>query len=329
MQPDLAIRAGAVPNHWRNALAGLATAWFALLLPTFGAWSEMAHQWWDIDTYNHILLVPPIIAWLVWLRREELALLQPEPWIGGLGWVVAGLGLWLIGETSGINLLAHAGCIAAFQSAVVAMLGVRASLVLAFPILFAAFLAPFGDEIIPVLQYVTARITVGLVHFSGIPAVVDGLFIDTPAGKFVVAEECSGVKFLMAMTALSTLVAWTAFSSWRRRIVLVIAAAIASILANGVRAWGTIFAAQYVGVERAAGIDHIVYGWFFFAAVIALVLGVAWRFFQREPEDAGLTAVEADAHPLAQLQSKTSSPVAVTAALACVAIAFAVIAALV
>ena len=74
-----------------------------------------------------------------------------------------------------------------------------------------------------------------------------------------------------------------------------IAAAVTSILANGVRAWGTIFVAQYVGAERAGGFDHIVYGWVFFAVVVAAVLGVAWRYFEREPHEAGLTAAQAGA----------------------------------
>ena len=39
---------------------------------TASAWAEMAVQWWNISTYNHILFIPPIVAWLVWLRRTEL-----------------------------------------------------------------------------------------------------------------------------------------------------------------------------------------------------------------------------------------------------------------
>jgi EpsI family protein len=62
------------------------------------------------------------------------------------------------------------------------------------------------------------------------------------------------------------------------------------ILANGVRAWGTIYAAQFIGVEKAAGFDHIVYGWIFFALVLAAVIGGGWRFFDR-PLDAPMIDV--------------------------------------
>jgi hypothetical protein len=46
----------------------LALAWVALIALAWTAWSEMARQWWDASTYNHILLCPPILAWLVGQR---------------------------------------------------------------------------------------------------------------------------------------------------------------------------------------------------------------------------------------------------------------------
>ncbi|MFD2578559.1 archaeosortase/exosortase family protein [Novosphingobium colocasiae] len=43
-----------------------------------------------------------------------------------------------------------------------------------------ALLIPVGEELVPLLQTVTAKITIALTHFSGIPARIDGVFIDTP-----------------------------------------------------------------------------------------------------------------------------------------------------
>ena len=148
-----------------------------------------------------------------------------------------------------------------------------------------AFLVPFGDELVPPLQTITAKLTIAMVGLSGVPAVINGVFIDTPAGLFEVAEACSGVKFLVAMVALGVLIANVGFRSWKRRAIFMALCIVVPILANGVRAWGTIFAAQYVGVERAAGIDHLIYGWVFFALVIAAVLGLSWRYFDRSIDD--------------------------------------------
>jgi exosortase A len=282
--PRMAVR---LPEAWRAPLAALAMSMLALIAVTAQSWGAMLHQWWNIDTYNHLLLVPFIIVWLVAVKDHALAAVAPQPFWPGLIAVAAALGLWRVGEGLGINLVAQFGAVGALQAAVVTMLGLRASLVLALPIAFAAFLVPFGDEIIPPLQAITAEIAIALTHASGVPARIEGIHILTPAGLFIVAEACSGVKFLIAMVTLGVLVCATRFERWSTRAAFVAACVTVPILANGVRAWATIFVAQYVGAEKATGFDHIVYGWVFFAIIIGLLLGAAWRFVEREPETYG------------------------------------------
>lgn len=275
---------------WRMPLLAFAAAWIALGAVTAASWGEMLHQWWNIDTYNHLLLVPFIIGWLVLIKAGELARIAPQPFLPGIALVAAGLGLWWAGRSADINLVAHAGAVGALQGAVIAVLGLRAALLLALPLAMGVFLVPFGDEIIPFLQFITADITIALTRWSGIPASIDGIYIDTPAGLFIVAEACSGVKFLIAMVTLGVLVCFTRFASWRRRALFLAACLVVPILANGVRAWATVYVAQFIGAERASGFDHIVYGWIFFALVVAGMLAGAWRWFDREPEDFGWTA---------------------------------------
>lgn len=279
-----------LPHQWRAPLAVLVAGILALGVVTAQSWQAMAHQWWNIDTYNHLLLVPFIIVWLAALKKDTLAKLTPQAFWPGLIALAAALGCWRVGEGLGINLVAQAGAVGAVQAAVVTVLGVRASLVLALPIAFAAFMVPFGDEIIPMLQAITAEIAIALTHASGVPAQIDGIYIDTPAGLFIVAEACSGVKFLVAMVTLGVLVCATRFQRFGTRAAFMAACVIVPILANGVRAWATIYVAQYVGAERATGFDHIVYGWIFFAIVLGVLLGAAWRYVEREPETYGWPA---------------------------------------
>jgi len=104
------------------------------------------------------------------------------------------------------------------------------------------------------------------------------------------------------------------FVSWRRRAAFFALCLMVPILANGVRAWGTIFAAQYVGVERAGGIDHLIYGWVFFAVVIAAVLGLSWRFFDRRIDD-----------PLVDLERLQTMPLLATAERATIALPLALL----
>lgn len=270
---------------WRAGIVRLALAWTLLLAVFWSDWRAMAGQWWDSSTYNHVLLVPAILAWLVAQRGPALLRLESGTSLAALLPASAAAFLWLLGSFSGLDLARQAGAVGLAMAAVPLLLGARVSLGLLFPLAYMVFLVPFGDTLVPTLQMITAEITVWLVHLSGVPAHIDGVLIDTPAGLFEVAEACSGVKFLIAMIAFGVLAANVCFVSWTRRALLVAACIVVPVLANGVRAWGTIFAAQYVGIEKAAGIDHIIYGWIFFALVLAIILAGAWRFFDRPADE--------------------------------------------
>ncbi len=310
-----------LPKAWRESLFVLAFGALASVAIAAREWGEMLHQWWNIDTYTHILLVPIIIGWLVALKLSELAKSAPKAWLPGLLIVAAGLALWIIGRASEINIIAHAGAVGALQGVVVTALGPRVSLILALPIAFGVFLVPVGDEFIGPLQSITADIAVALTLWSGIPAVIDGIYIDTPVGLFIVAEACSGVRFLVAMVTLAVLVCFTRFQSWSRRALFMAASIIVPIIANGIRAWGTIYIAQSQGVEFAAGFDHIVYGWIFFAIVVAVVLAAAWRFFQCEPEDYGWTHSQVSEFAwLKPFEAGSTAPIVAIAGFAALAI---------
>lgn len=299
MRPDIALspaaaraRWGSLSPQWRAGLVRLALAWAMLLAVFWHDWAAMARQWLDSSTYNHVLLVPVILAWLVAQRWPALTRLEPTTCLPALIPAFAAGFLWLLGAFSGLDLARQAGAVGLAMASVPLLLGPRVTIGLLFPLAYMAFLVPFGDAMVPALQMITAEITVGLVHLSGIPAQIDGVLIDTPAGLFEVAEACSGVKFLIAMIAFGVLAANVCFVSWTRRALLLVACIVIPILANGVRAWGTIFAAQYVGIEKAAGIDHIIYGWIFFALVLAIIIAGAWRFFDRPADMSPIDAEE-------------------------------------
>ena len=122
------------------------------------------------------------------------------------------------------------------------------------------------------------------------------------------------------MVTLAVLVSFTRFERWSRRAAFLAACIIVPILANGVRAWATIYVAQFIGAEQATGFDHIVYGWIFFAIVLAALLGGAWRFFEREPEAYGWPAATIANWPLiARAETLRFAPT--SAALAIIALA--------
>lgn len=326
---DLALKAplgvawGAIPADWRRTIALLASAWIGNIALFASDWQAMFGQWWDSSTYNHVLLIPFILGWLVSLRWREVVKIAPQGWWPGLVLFAGAAFLWLLGDFAGLSLATQLGVVLMAQASALTLFGPKASAALLFPLAYMLFLVPAGDELIPTLQTITASITMVLLDLSGVPAHIEGVFITTPGGYFEVAEACSGVKFLIAMIAYGALVANVCFRSWPRRALFMTLSIVTPILANGVRAWGTIFIAEHHGIEFASGFDHIFYGWIFFAVVMALVMGAAWRWFDRAIDDRMIDVSAIAANPWLQRVSKAAiRPVSALLAMAALAALF-------
>lgn len=270
---------------WLRPLVSLALLWVAIAALFARDIAHMVSIWWTSSTYNHILLIPAILVWLVAERARLVATLTPTLWLpGGLA-LLGALGVWAAGQATDIALLRHLGVVLLLQATVLVALGPVLVRALAFPLAYTWLLVPFGDEVVPLFQHITAQLTMPLLALSGIPATLDGLYITTPSGMFVVAEACSGVMFLVAMAAFAMLAAHLCFKSWKRRIVFVASALLTTILANALRAFGTIVIAENWGHAYATGVDHLIYGWVFFAVTLIAVMLVAHRWFDRPAND--------------------------------------------
>lgn len=271
---------------WQQHLNMLGVITFVILALFWRDAGDMVATWWNISTYNHCLLILPILAWQVHQRWPELQKITPMIWVPGLAWITLGAFGWMMGEASGVSLARHLGLLLMLQGAVVTLLGWNVAKGLQFVLFYSFFLVPFGEEIVPLLQTITADMSMLFLSWANIPAFIDGVFISTPTGYFEVAEACSGVKFLIAMVAYGALVSNICFQSWQRRALFMVMAVTVPIIANGIRAFGTIYIAHHTSTDFATGFDHIFYGWFFFAFVLVLVMALGWPFFDRKIDDA-------------------------------------------
>ncbi len=280
---------------WTKALTQLALVTAAILLILHNDVFDIVQIWWTSSTFNHCLLIVPILGWLVMQRKDELAKLTPAPWWPPLLYAGAGAFGWLLGDAAGVGLARHLGLLMMLQGAVSSLLGWNLTKGLLFPLFYAFFLVPFGEEFVPLLQTVTAKMCMWLLGLSGIPAHLEGIFISTPNALFRVAEACSGVKFLIAMVALGALVSNLCFKSWPRRAAFMAVCVVVPIIANGLRAFSTIYVGHHGNLQFAASMDHVIYGWVFFAVVIALVLAIGWRFFDKRADEQPIMATDLQA----------------------------------
>ena len=269
---------------WLSA-AILLTVGVALLGPVF--YSEITSAvrvWMGSTAFSHCFLVPFVVGYLVWDRRGVIASTSPRPiplrWIA-LAAVPAGVG-WLVADRLGLMEGQQLVTILFAQFMILAVIGMEAGRGFAAPLLYLFFLVPFGEFLVPSLQAFTAQfIMIGL-NLFGVPNYVDGLTIEIPEGKFLVAEACAGLRFLIASAAFGVLYACVMYNGVWRRIIFVTISLAVPVIANGIRAFGTVMAAHFIGNAEAVEIDHLFYGWVFFSMITILLMFLGLPFRNRD-----------------------------------------------
>jgi exosortase A len=264
---------------WHVAIAMLALGALAFGL-AFHVEVVRAVQVWDESTaYNHCYLILPISAYLVWERRKALAASTPQPDFRLLlAMIPVGL-VWLFAAEAQIMEGRQLAAMTLFQIFVPAVLGLRVWRISAFATLYLYFLVPSGAFLTGPMQEFAARFAVKGVELLGIPVYSNGLDIEVPGARFVVAEACAGLRFLIASVALGTLYGYTMYRSWQRRATFIAVSIVVPIIANGMRVMGIVVYGYILGNAEAAIADHLIYGWVFFSivSIILILLGLPFR----------------------------------------------------
>ncbi len=271
---------------------------FLCLLALF--WPEAVgvyRVWVGSTAYNHGFLVAPLVAYMIWDRREVLRETAPAPQFWWLLLMPALSALWLASASLGIHEAQQLVVATMLQVILVSLLGWTAYKRLLAPLLYLYFLVPSGEVLVPYLQDFTARMTVYGLQLVGVPVFSDGVFIEIPAGRFVIAEECAGLRFLIASVAFGVFFAVITYRSYLRRVIFIALSIGVPVIANGLRAFGIVYAAELVGSPTAVMADHVIYGWGFFSAILMLLI-LLGRSFADRPASLGVPQDEPTARPI-------------------------------
>ncbi len=280
-------REGRLDDFWAALRPVAAPLGVGLLLLGYLFWSEAvaAVGVWEASTaYNHCFLVIPISLYLAWDRRDEVVGLaaRPTPWLALAALPLAVL--WFAADRLGVMEGRQLLAVAMVEVLFLACLGWQLWWTLSAALLYLFFLVPFGYFLTPWLQTVTAQFTdVGLT-ILGIPHYTDALLIEIPAGRFLIAEACAGLRFLVASVAFGVLYACLIYRSIGRRLIFFAASLVIPVVANGFRALGIVTLGNILGSAEAAAADHVIYGWIFnsFVILLLIVAGMPFREDQRQ-----------------------------------------------
>ena len=263
---------------WRQAFTVLILLLALTLFLYRDTGVAMVTIWARSETFNHAFLVPPIVLWLVWRRRELITAQTPQPALSIFLLVVCAAFAWLLGDLVVVNAITQLALVTLLVLAVPAVLGWSVTRLIIFPLGFLFFAVPIGEFVMPQFMEWTANFTVLALRLSGIPVYREGLQFVIPSGNWSVVEACSGVRYLIASVTVGTLFAYLNYQSNKRRVLFVIVSILVPIVANWMRAYLIVMMGHFSGNKLAAGVDHLIYGWLFFGIVIMLmfIIGARW-----------------------------------------------------
>ncbi len=270
----------------------------ALLIVYWRTVASMVATWSGSPTYTHGFIVAPIAAWLIWRDRARIARVPLEPyWPGVIVLAAAGVA-WLLSDLAFVNVGRQLALVVMIQATILTILGRELAARIAFPLLFLLFAVPAGDFLLPALMDRTADFTVAALRATGVPVYRDGNHFVIPSGSWSVVEACSGLRYLIASLVGGTLYAYLAYATPSRRAMFISASLVVPIVANWIRAYLIVMIGHLSSNKLAAGVDHFMYGWVFFGAVILGLfwLGSSWRERRPPRTDQPLQEDSATAH---------------------------------
>jgi len=292
MATGLPSEAAAPDRGAGRAAMAIAACWLCLLWLFRADLMAMVTLWLSSALFSYGLLVAPGAGYLAWQRRAALRRVAPRPEWFVLPVLLAAGSIWVLGELSDLQAARQFALVSMLIGSVWLIAGSGVARVLIWPLLFLFFLVPEGQFMVPVLMDWTADFTAKAARVTGIPVFREGMQLMIPAGSFQIIEACSGLRFLLTSVALGFFMAGAVFRSWRRRTVLLAAAVLVPIVANGLRAYGIVMLGHVSNMRLVA--DHILIGQVFFSAICFLVCWLAIHYSDLESLTSMPVAAPAD-----------------------------------
>lgn len=237
---------------------------------------ELVHRWSSQEEYSHGFLIPIIVAWLLWTRRDALlASVGRRSWTGPVLILLAAV-MHITGKLSALYILSQVGFIVALIGVVLGLGGYSLLKVTFIPIIFLLFAIPLPYFIDAVLSYrlqlISSELGTFFIRLFQIPVYLEGNVIDLGVYKLQVVEACSGLRYLYPLMSLGFLAAYLFQAPlWQRALVFLSTIPI-TIVMNSLRIGLVGVLVNYWGPQDADGFLHMFEGWFIFIACAGVLV---------------------------------------------------------
>ena len=260
--------------------------------------AKLGRDWWTDENYSHGLLVPFVIAFIVWTEFDELKRAVREPFFK-LGFPLVLLALaMLLGGTLGAELFTRRVSLAVMIAGIIVyFFGARILRLLVVPFLLLLLAIPIPqiifNKIAFPLQIWASQAAIWGIRLFEVASVRKGNVIEIlPQGAtqviaLEVVEACSGIRSLMTLVTLALILAYFTPEKtenedapfyrnhdFRRTVLLMFSAIPIAILTNAARVTATGVLTYYYGKRATDGTWHELAGWLVYLVALVLLISV-------------------------------------------------------
>ncbi len=242
------------------------------------AFRWMIARWGDKESfgadYSHGYLIPFVSLGVVWYKREDFFAAPKQVCQIGLFVIVAALAMHWLGAKMQQTRISLMSLILLIWGVPFYFYGWKVAKLLIFPCAYLIFCVPlnFLDALSGPLQRVAVARAFSDIQALGIECERVGNMLRSPYFDLNVAAACSGLRSLLAMTALTAVYAYFTQPTLIKKWALFLTSIPIAVIGNVGRIDSIALVSVTSGQKYATGLHHDWAGYVFFAVAISLMV---------------------------------------------------------
>lgn len=247
---------------------------------TRSAFKWMIARWGDRESfgadYSHGYLIPFVSLAIIWYKRSEYSAAPKNVCKAGLAIIVMALAMHWLGAKMQQTRISLISLILLLWGIPLYFFGWQVAKLLIFPCSYLIFCVPlnFLDALAGPLQHLASAMGESALTGLGIECKRVGTQLMSPYFQLNVEAPCSGLRSLLAMTALTAVYAYVTQRTFVRKWILFFCSIPIAVLGNVGRIISIALVSITAGQEMGTGLHHDWSGYVLFSIAIGLMVGV-------------------------------------------------------
>jgi exosortase len=240
----------------------LVVVYFPTFVELSGEWSQ-----WD-ESLAHSY--PLLIAFVVLLFRASPLEINKQSFIWNSLLVVMLIVLsltWFLFHYIQIKILEQLILLPILYCMIAFIYGIKTLWKLRFLLIMPIFVFPFWDYLNDYLVQLSSLVVGDLVRLVRIPALIDGNSIFIPSGHIMIADGCSGLRYLIISLSLGYAISYLNGYKEVGLFASLLLAAVLGLIANWLRIFILILVGYFSEMQSSLMQDHETFGWVLFGVI--------------------------------------------------------------